>query len=405
MSRIDAYTQQALDHIRYLSENIGGRGSCTPNERRAAEYTAEQMRGLGAQNVRLESFQGAPSTYRPYALAFAAGLLGTLLVWIFQVRWALILGALLNALGTWGMLAETDFADNWTRWLLPKAPTQNAVGVIPPQGQVRQRAVLCAHVDSHRTPIFYSSKTWQTLFSLLVGSALFSMVISALAYAVGGIFDWSWVRWIGLVAAVVEVFALGMSLHADFTPFSPGANDNGSGVGVILGLAERLREEPLAHTEIWLAFTGCEEAAAYGISAFLDLHAGELGEEAVHIIIDQVGKGRLEYLTADGLIIKRATHPGALEVAREAAQALPDIETAEQIGIAYTDAAVATKRGLIALTLVAVPPPGSSESIHWHQMSDTSENIDPQALAAVHVYTWQVLQILDNPSLDIKRAS
>jgi hypothetical protein len=231
------------------------------------------------------------------------------------------------------------------------------------------------------------------------------MAISALAYAVGGIFDWSWVRWIGLVAAVMEVFALGMSLHADLTPFSPGANDNGSGVGVILGLAERLREEPLAHTEIWLAFTGCEEAAAYGISAFLDLHAGELGEEAVHIVIDQVGKGRLEYLTADGLIIKRATHPQALEVAREAAQALPDIETAEQIGIAYTDAAVATKRGLIALTLVAVPPPGSSESMHWHQMSDTLENIDPQALAAVHVYTWQVLQILDNPSLDIKRAS
>ncbi|MEJ2303824.1 MAG: M28 family peptidase [Anaerolineales bacterium] len=403
MTTIDTYTQHALEHIGYLSENIGGRGSCTPNERRAAEYTAEQMRGLGVQNVRLEAYQGAPSTYRPYALAFIAGLLGTLLVWLFQARWALILGALLNALGAWGMLAETDFADNWTRWPLPKAPSQNAVGVIPPQGEVRQRAVLCAHVDTHRTPLFYSSKTWQTLFSLLVGSALFSMVISALAYAVGGIFDWSWVRWIGLVAAVMEVFALGMSLHADFTPFSPGANDNASGVGVVLGLAERLRGEPLAHTEVWLAFTGCEEAAAYGISAFLDLHAGELGEEAIYIIIDQVGKGRLEYLTADGLIIKRATHPQALDVAREAAEALSNIETAEQIGIAYTDAAVATKRGLIALTLVAVPDPGSSESIHWHQMSDTLEHIDPQALATAHAYTWQVLQILDHSSPAIKR--
>ncbi|MEJ2352709.1 MAG: M28 family peptidase [Anaerolineales bacterium] len=174
-------------------------------------------------------------------------------------------------------------------------------------------------------------------------------------------------------------------------------------MGVVLGLAERLRGEPLAHTEVWLAFTGCEEAAAYGISAFLDLHAGELGEEAIYIIIDQVGKGRLEYLTADGLIIKRATHPQALDVAREAAEALSNIETAEQIGIAYTDAAVATKRGLIALTLVAVPDPGSSESIHWHQMSDTLEHIDPQALATAHAYTWQVLQILDHSSPAIKR--
>lgn len=405
MTRIDAYTQHALDHIRYLSENIGGRGSCTPNERRAAEYTAEQMRALGVKNVRLEAYQGAPSTYRPYALAFTTGLFGALLVWLFQARWALILGALLNTLGTWGMLAETDFADNWTRRFLPKALSQNAVGMIPPQGKVRRRAVLCAHVDTHRTPLFYSSKAWQTLFSLLVGSALFSMVISALAYAVGGIFDWPWVRWIGLVAAVMEIFALGMSLHADLTPLSPGANDNASGVGVILGLAERLKREPLAHTEIWLAFTGCEEAAAYGISAFLDLHARELGEEAVYIVIDQVGKGHLEYLTADGLIIKRATHRQALRVARDAAEVLLDVETAEQIGIAYTDAAVVTKRGLIALTLVAVPPSGSSESIHWHQMSDTSDTIDPKCLMDAHTFTWQVLQTLDHRSPAIKRDS
>ncbi|HZD57871.1 MAG TPA: M28 family peptidase [Anaerolineales bacterium] len=405
MSKIDAYTQHALDHIRYLSEDIGGRGSCTPKERAAAEYTAEQMRTLKAQNVRLEPYRGAPSTYRPYALAFAAGLLGALLAWIFQARWALILGALLNALGAWGMLAETDFANNWTRWPVPKAPSQNAVGVIPPQGQVRQRAVLCAHVDTHRTPIFYSSKSWQTLFSLLVGSALFSMVISTLVYALGGTFGWSWARWIGLAAALMEAFALVMSLHADFTPFSPGANDNASGVGVILGLAERLKEEPLANTEIWLVFTGCEEAAAYGMSAFLDRHATELGEEAVYIIIDQVGKGRIEYLTADGLIIKRATHPQALRLAREAAATLPDLQTAEQVGIAYTDAAVATKRGLIALTLVAVPPPGSSESIHWHQVSDTSDAIDLKCLINVHTYAWQLLQILDHPSPAIKRDS
>jgi hypothetical protein len=50
-----------------------------------------------------------------------------------------------------------------------------------------------------------------------------------------------------------------------------------------------------------------------------------------------------------------------------------------------------------------VPAPGSSESIHWHQMSDTLENIDPQDLAAVHAYTWQVLQILDHRSPAIKR--
>jgi hypothetical protein len=405
MAQIDVYTQHALEHIGYLSEKIGGRGSCTPNERRAAEYTAEQMRGLGVQNVRLESFQGAPSTYRPYALAFIVGLIGTLLAWLFQARWALILGALLNALGTWAMLAETDFADNWTRWLLPKAPSQNAVGMIPPQGEVRQRAVLCAHVDTHRTPVFYSSKTWQTLFSLLVAGALFSMVISALAYAVGGIFDWPWVRWIGLAAAVVEVFALGMSLHADFTPFSPGANDNASCVGVALELARHLIHEPLTNTEVWFVFTGCEEVGDYGMAAFLDAHANELGDNATYIALEQVGLGQVNYITSEGLIIKRATHPQAIELAQRANAALPGLNVGKLDGPAYTDATIATKRGLIALPINTYPLPSRNESSHWHQMSDTIEHIDPQALAAAHVYTWQVLQILDSPSLASKRAS
>jgi hypothetical protein len=388
-------THDALEHIRTLSETIGGRGSCTPAERRAAEYVAEQMRTHSVLDVRLEPYKGAPSTYRPYALAFGAALLGTLLVWLVAGRWVIAVAALLSVLGAWGMLAETDFASNWMRWLLPRADSQNAVGIIPSAGAVRKRVVLCAHVDTHRTPIFYSSKTWHAMFGLLVAGAFVSMVLGAVFYGLGAALGWQWVRWIGLVAAVVEIFALSLCLHADFTPFSPGANDNASGVGVILKLAKRLASEPLAHTEVWLAFTGCEEAAAYGMSAFLDAHAAELGDDAVYIILDEVGLGRLIYLTADGLIVKRKTHPQALDLARRASAALPDLKVSERVGIAYTDAAVATKRGLIALTIVTLPPSGAGEATHWHQMSDTLEHVDPETLVAAHNYAWQLLQEVD----------
>ena len=391
----DAYTHKTVEHVRFLSEEIGGRGSCTPGERRAAEYVAAQVRALGLQQVRLEPYRGAPSTYRPYALAFAAALVGTLAVWILADRWVMAGAALLSGLGAWGMLAETDFAANWQRWLLPRAGSQNAVGILAPAGEVRQRAVLCAHLDTHRTPIFYSSRAWHTLFGLLVGGAFVSMAVGAVAYALGAALGWTWVRWIGLGAAAIQAFALSLCLHADRTPFSPGANDDASGVGVILALAERLLVDPLAHTEVWLAFTGCEEAASYGIAAFLEAHAAELGDEAVYIILDQVGLGRPLYLTSDGLILKRKTHPQALALARRASAALPELDVCEHVGIAYTDAAVATKRGLIALTVDALPPSGSGEAMHWHQMSDTLAHVDPQALADAHAFTWQVLQEID----------
>lgn len=402
VSEFDQPRQTALRHIRYISETIGGRGSCTPEEALAADYLVSQMREMGMQNVRLEHFKAAPSTYHPYALAFTAGLLGTMLVWLFDDRWVFALSALLNGFGAWGMLAETDFTHNWTRLLLPKGNSRNAVGTIPSKKEQHQQVVLCAHIDTHRTPIFYSTKTWQTLFSMLVGGAFASMVLSALFYTLAAVLGWNWVRWIGLVAAGMELFALVMSLHADFTTFSPGANDNASGIGVILAIAEKLKQEPLQYTQVWLAFTGCEEAASYGILDFIQRHSDHPEQKTVYIINDQVGSGRLNYNLTDGLIKKHKTHPDALELARQARQELPEVEVIEMHGIAYTDATIATKLGYRAITLVANPLKGSNGSTHWHQMSDTMEYIDPSTLQDAFKFTWQLLQIIDRWAADSK---
>jgi hypothetical protein len=283
------------------------------------------------------------------------------------------------------------------RWLLPRAHSVNAVGRIAPSASVEHRVVLAAHLDTHRTPIFYSSRTWHTLFGVFVGGAFASMAVAAIGYVVGAVLDWGGARWVGLLAAPVEMFALTMCLHADFTSFSPGANDDASGVGVILGLAHRLREQPLLHTEVWLAFTGCEEVSAYGMAAFLDEHTVDLGQDAVYVILDQVGQGRLLFLTADGMIRKRRTHPSALDLARRAKAALPDLVVGEHVGVAYTDAAVATKRGFVALTVDALPPPGETEAMHWHQIFDTIDHVDPESLEAAHLFAWQILHEIGQP--------
>jgi hypothetical protein len=385
-----------LEHIRKLAGIPGGRGSCTQGELQAADYVADQMHSIGLSQVNVEPFQGSPSTYRPFALAFGCALLGTALVWAIPGGPGLSAGALLNLLGAWGMLAETDLSPNWTRWGMPSAPSHNTSGLVPSSQGPRQRVVLCAHLDSHRTPIFYSSEGWQKLFSTLVGLAFASMQLAFLAYLVGALLDWGWVIWVGLPAAAVQVFALVLCLQADFTPFSPGANDNASGVAVCLEIAARLHQSPLIHTDVWLAFTGCEETATYGMSAFLNAHASQLGEATQYVILDQVGCGNLEYLSKDGLVIKRPTHPRALELASQVVASLSGIKVKEVVGVAYTDALAATKRGLNALTVVAAPPRGSGESTHWHQLSDTPEYIDPHTLQDAFAFAWGCLQAIDS---------
>ena len=390
-------TRKSLETIRFLSQKIGGRGSCTLQERKAGDYIADQLRALGIGNVRSENFKGSPSTYWPYALAFAAALMGSFLVLFLGGRDVLILALILNSLGVWGMLAETEFASSWVRWVLPRQQSLNVSGSIAPKVGVQQRVILCAHLDTHRTPVFYSSRRWYALFGFLVGLTFVSMVAGALIFGAALLLGWGELRWASLVVIPIQAFSLIVCLHADFTPFTPGANDNASGVAAVLTLAKRLAGNPLENTEVHVVFTGCEEVGAWGMAAYLDRYAGQLGPEAVYVILDEVGLGTLKYLTSDGVLFKHKTHRRALEIARGAAQVLPGLNTLEGPGVAYTDALQATKRGLIALTLCTVPTPQNGLESHWHQMSDTMENLRVEDLETTLTFVWTLLQQVDRP--------
>jgi hypothetical protein len=339
-----------------------------------------------------------PSTYWPFGLGFAAALTGSLISLIYGGAGALLLGALFNGLGLWAMLAETEFASSWTHWILPKLKSQNVTARIPPSGPVKARVVLCAHIDSHRTPVFYSSNTLLLLFSALIALTFLSMLVGLLGFGLGVLLGWQWVRWLGLLIGVVQIIALGICLQADFTPYSPGANDNASGVAVSLALAGHLQENPLAHTEVCLALTGCEEVGAHGMAAYLEAHTVQLGPETVYIILDQVGAGRVKFLTADGLLLKHKTHPQALQLAREIVARKPGLDAYEGVGLAYTDALRATKRGLIALTLCTVPAYAAASGSNWHQMTDTLEHVVPEDLEKTYQLTLELLRSVDRAS-------
>lgn len=391
-------SRKTMEYIRFLSQKIGGRGSCTLQERKAGDYVADQLRSLGIGNVRAQTFQGLPSSYWAYALSFAVALTGSLLVLLLGGRDVLILAAILNGLGVWGMLAESEFAPSWVRWLLPRQPSLNITGRVAPKSGVQQRVILCAHLDTHRTPVFYSSRRWYAVFGLLVGLTFLSMIAGVFLYTTAVLMDWSGLRWASLALIPIQAFSLGMCLHADFTPVSPGANDDASGVAAVLTLAKRLAKNPLERTEVHLAFTGCEEAGAWGMAFFLDENAKQLGRDAIYVVLDEVGLGTLKYLSSDGLLLKHRTHQRALEIARATALALPGVKTLEGAGIAYTDALQATKRGLIALTLCTVPEPQSGIESHWHRMSDALENVSAKDLENSLNFVWALLEQVDHPA-------
>jgi len=395
---IEVLIDKALANIEFLSNQIGGRGSCTPEEKQAGEYVASKLTSLGIDNVRVEAFRSIPSTYWPYTLAFTIVFLGTSVALLSGERFGFLVATVLNSLGAWAMFAEIEFKPHWVRWLLPKANSQNVIARIPPTDQVQRRVVLCAHLDTHRTPIFFASTAWHRVFSFLVGLTFLSVLVGIFFFSIASWLDLGWARWISIFLLPVQAFALILCMQADFTPYSPGANDNASGVATLLALVEQVSQEPLKRTEVNLVFTGCEEVGAYGMSAYLDAHALELGYNAVYIVLDEVGLGVINYLTADGLVLKHKTHPQALKLARQVATKRNDLEIKEIVGIAYTDALPATKRGQIALTICTLPASEDQEQSHWHQMSDTIEFVNRTNLTQVYEYTWELLSHIDKES-------
>lgn len=394
----NTYLSRTLEHLYALSVDIGPRPSTGTGERRAAEYAVEVMRSAGLEDVRLEPFASGRSTYQPYSLAIGAGLLGNLLYLWKPGRLSALMAAALNYLGAKGFYAEANFDPNWMRQTLPIGSSQNAVGVARARGQARQRAVLVGHLDTHRTPVFYSSPTWLCLFSTLVGMAFASLAISAGASGLRFLSGRSRRRSrLALLGAAFEVFALGMTIHAETTPYTAGANDNASGAATVLALGERLAQEPLAHTEVWVVNTGCEELGCYGMAALLEAHDALL-REALFLDFDMVGLGQPAVLTREGLL--RSYRPDAelLELARQVAGAHPDLIAGEHAGGAYTDMGVAIKRGFRGLVIDSQLPPGhpaEARMSYWHQPEDTFGKIERGCLARAHRFGWELLQEID----------
>ena len=350
---------------------------------------------MGIEDRHIQSFNGFSSTYAPFILAFGVATFGTLAALFIPGKGSQLLAILLNSLGGWAMFAELDFQPHWAKLLIRPKKTGNVLADIQPALLVKRHLVLCAHLDTHRTPIFYSSPTWHKLFSFLVLLALISMVLGGLVFFLQNALDWAFLRWITAGIFPFQLFSLALVVSADFTPHSPGANDNASGVGVIMGLAARLREEPLQTTAVRLLFTDCEETGSWGMRYYLEGYPQQPGEEWVFIVLDEVGLENIIYLRADGLIRKHKTHPFALNLAREASARSPSIPITERLGLAYTDALPVTIRGIPAVTVCSVPRDPSTAVSHWHQVSDRIEFVSSQALDNSHRFVWEIMQDFD----------
>lgn len=398
---IQTARRTAMDHIRELSVGIGPRPSTGAGEREAAEYIRSVMETIAPGSARVHPFRCLVSGWRPFAWASAMALAAEGLFLVGGAPGAVAAIVICASAFVFAIL-QLLFIPNPLMAMVGKGDSQNVWMKIPAGGEPgaesdakakrpvepRQRLVITSHYDTHRTPLAYSSPFWIKVFRSLttagMGAYLMLIVLFAVALVAGaGSGPAVAAKWISLLPGAIHLLVLGLTFEADTTPHTPGANDNASGAGVLLELAARLTDKPLAGTEVWIVATGCEEVGLYGAQAFFADFKTKL-QGAMQINIDNIAGTDCGpcYIDEEKMLATYHSDPELLALADAITADRPDLgarRTSYQG--AYTDGAIGIKHGLPAITFLGLDRTGWIPNVH--QMTDVIEHCDPAVVERV----------------------
>lgn len=381
-----------LEHIRVLSVEIGPRGSTTEGERRGAEYCRRTFERLGLQPS-VEPFTSARSIFTPH-------LIGSLLMLVAFAIYPLgggvtaALAALLSLVVLVSELQELGFQNNLFRLVVPKGPSQNVVALIPPSGEHRRDLVLIGHIDTQRTPLIFRTPRLVEAYKAFTTIAFAGFAIQVVLFAFGAFTGRSWVWSACIPSALCALLLAAICVEADRSPFTAGANDNASAVGLVLALAEEFAVHPLDHTRVWCSCTGCEEVQHYGAIDFFRRHRAEM-KDPTGLVFELVGVSGPGWLTTEGIIVPFHSDANLQRLAEKLAAEHPEWDAYPvKITGGNSELADCARANVPAITLFGLTRTG--EAPYWHQEGDTFDKIKPSVMGKTYALTRAMIAELDS---------
>ena len=218
--------------MRRVVDGLGGftgRGACTDAERRAALWLHAELRARGRE-AWVETRWVRPQRAAALALACLAAVAGGLLSTAAPVA-----GLAIAAAGALA-LAGDALGRNPLLLLFPRRATQHVLA-----GPADPDLLVVAAYDAPRRGLVLSDRWRARLRHFPYGglAACGAAVAAAAAARVADV-DASWLGAAQLVPTLVLLAALAAALDIALSDYSPGANDNASGVAVAIALFEVL---------------------------------------------------------------------------------------------------------------------------------------------------------------------
>jgi hypothetical protein len=369
-------TQEAL-HADVATLAALDRLPCSAGEAQAAAWIAERLAACGARVVIDEELIHG-TYYTPLGVLNALGAAGGIAV-------------LASRRGLGGVLAVAAAAGIWQdltggprralRRVLKRQMTTNVVAEFGAE-DAAHTLVVHAHHDAARTSFIFDQTVakfmveklpgvmartdrWPPLMGLVIGGPV-TVAVSALT---GG----RRTAAVGTAAATATAVVMADMIRQ---PVVPGANDNLSGVAVLLEVARRLQKAPPPEgVRVILLSAGAEECNQEGMLAFARRHFGRLSPDSTSFLcLDTVGSPELVLIEGEGFL-RMYEYPSQQKERVAAAARDAGIHVRRGIRFTFaTDGLVSLRRGYQVASIGSVTEYLVPANYHWP--TDTADNVN-----------------------------
>jgi hypothetical protein len=371
------------------------RTTASPGERQAAELIVAELQALGVE-ARLEEEQVHGTYWWPLGILTAIGALGG----IVRSRLAGLVAGAAGAAGVWDDLRLNQRVVR--RRLLPQRTAVNVVAELG-ESDAEHTVLLIAHHDAAHSGIVFHPElpravarrfpkqyerahtTPPTMWGAVAGPALV-----ALGSLLGGRLG----RWVRRFGALISAGYAAAFADIGLRRTVPGANDNATGVAVLLSLANAWAKKPPPGMRVILLSTS-EESILEGMEAFARRHFSELPPERTHVInLDTVGSPYLLLLEGEGMLGVREYPKDFLALIHSCAEELGIYIWPKLRFRNATDGIVALKAGYPTAALASVDK--YKTPTHYHWPTDTADNVHYRQVAdAARLCEAVVLRLAD----------
>jgi hypothetical protein len=339
-----------------------------------------------------ETFRSARSIFHPH---LAGSLLMLTAFAVFPVAGPIsaAIAAVLGAAVIACELLELGMRPNPLRALIPHGRSQNVHAVIEAMGRHERDLVLVGHVDTQRTPFVFRSPAWVKVYDRFTTVAFAGFLWQTVVFALAAILPLPWAWPAAIPGAVSAALLAALCIQAECTPFTAGANDNASAVGMVLTLARHFARTPLEHTRVLAVITGCEEVQHYGMADFYRRHRAELKEPRA-VIFEMLGCAGPSWLVKEGIIVPFRPDPALVAIVEKLAAANPAWQAyPSTVSGGNTELADAVRARVPAIALGGKTREGVLP--YWHQPQDTFDKMDPAVMARTWEMTLALIREID----------